>query len=41
MPQLLPPTGPSPRLGPEWSSWIVIVAILFFAVVFAFYFFTA
>jgi hypothetical protein len=30
---------PPPRLGPQWSAWIVIVAILFLIAVLAFYFF--
>jgi len=30
---------PPPRLGPEWSTWIVIIAIMFFIAVFAFYFY--
>jgi hypothetical protein len=29
---------PPPRLGPPWSAWIVIVAVLFLIAVFAFYF---
>jgi hypothetical protein len=40
MPQSSPvqPAGP-PQLGPQWSAWIMIVAILFLAAVFAFYFY--
>ena len=30
---------PPPRLGPQWSAWIVIVAVLFLVAVSAFYFF--
>ena len=32
VPQPAPPT-----LGPQWSAWIMIVAILFLIAVFAFY----
>jgi hypothetical protein len=30
---------PPPRLGPQWSGWIVIVAILFLLAIVAFYVF--
>jgi len=38
MTQYLPPSSP-PRLGPQWSVWIVIVAVLFLLAVFAFYYY--
>jgi hypothetical protein len=28
---------PPPRLGPEWSAWIIIIAVLFLAAVVVFY----
>ena len=28
---------PPPRLGPEWATWIVIVAVLFLMTVAVFY----
>jgi hypothetical protein len=31
------PRPAPPMLGPQWSAWIVIVAILFLVAVFAFY----
>jgi len=37
---MLPKSDP-PTLGPEWSVWIVLVAVLFLIAVFAFYYFTA
>jgi hypothetical protein len=39
MPQLFPSQPRPPQLGPQWSIWIVIVAILFLISVFAFYFY--
>jgi hypothetical protein len=36
----LPRSSP-PRLGPQWSGWIVIVAVLFLLAVFAFYYYTS
>lgn len=42
MPDSFPFGSPSaPNLGPQWSTWIVIVAVLFLVVVFAFYFYTS
>jgi len=31
------PSSSPPQLGPQWSTWIIIVAILFLIAVFAFY----
>jgi hypothetical protein len=39
MPQMFPVQSPSPRLDPQWSSWILIVAVLFLVAVFLFYFY--
>jgi hypothetical protein len=39
MPQLFPSQPRPPQLSPQWSTWIVIVAILFLISVFAFYFY--
>jgi hypothetical protein len=40
MPDLFPfQPPPPPRLGPEWSAGIVIVAVLFLLAVFGFYFY--
>jgi hypothetical protein len=36
---MLPSARPS-NVGPEWSVLIMIVALMFFAAVFAFYYFT-
>jgi hypothetical protein len=42
MPQSSPVPSPGPpRLGPEWSTLIVIVAILFLLAVWAFYFYAS
>ena len=39
MPQsMFPPSSP-PRLDPGWSNWIIVVAVMFLAAVFAFYYF--
>ena len=32
----VPPAAP-PSLGPQWSTWIVIVAVVFLLAVLAFY----
>jgi hypothetical protein len=33
------PSPPPPRLRPDWSSWIVIAAVLLMLVVFGLYFY--
>jgi len=38
MPQSFPvPPSSPPSLGPQWSVWIIIVAIIFLMAVLAFY----
>ena len=41
MPTSFLPPSPRERLGPQWSGWIMIVAVLFLIAVFAFYFYTS
>jgi uncharacterized protein YpmB len=38
MSQLFPPPS-RPSVGPEWSTWIIIVAVLFLVCVVAFYYY--
>jgi hypothetical protein len=40
MPRSFPFQAPQPpQLEPQWSTWIVIIAVLFLIAVFAFYFY--
>jgi len=41
MSQFFPFRPAPPRVGPEWSVLIMVVAILFLLAVFAFYFYTS
>jgi hypothetical protein len=42
MPEYFPPQpSQPPQLGPQWSTWIVIVAVMFLAAVFGFYYYTS